>query len=127
MQRARAYAVAVVTAASQNASCDAVVEGLMDTLKQGGELSLLPKILREVHKELERTSTVHARTLTIARATDEVSARSQLAESGAHADVTIDRVVIDPRIVGGYTLGNANHFADASYRTKLINLFNSLV
>ncbi len=127
MQRAHAYAVAVVSAATDPAQEGDVVAALVDVLKEHGELNLLPKIIREIRREIARNVTVHSNTLTLARASDEKDARDALLQSPSLRHQRVDRIVVDPRIVGGYTLGNAKQFVDESYRSKLISIFNSLV
>lgn len=127
MQRAQAYAVAVVSAATDSTRESEAVAALVDVLKEHGELNLLPKIIREVRREIARNVTVRSNTLTLARSTDEKAAKEVLLQSTSLKDMKVDRIVIDPRLVGGFTIGNATQFVDASYRSKLISLFNSLV
>lgn len=127
MQRARAYALAVVSQIATESTPDRMVSSLMHALKKKGELSLLPKIVREVSKELERRGKTEHTTLTIARASDAASIQTSLASQPSSSNAHIDRVVVDNRLVGGFTLGSAGSYLDASYRTRLIKLFNSLV
>jgi F0F1-type ATP synthase delta subunit len=130
MHRAKAYALAVVntcTCSDTASTVDVAVSALVRVLTDKGELSLYPKILREISKEMERRSKTQETVLTVARSSDAPALTASLANHPATKHLNIKHVLTDDRLVGGYTIGDANAYADASFRTKLIQLFNSLV
>lgn len=122
------YTQAVVGAVARGVSPKDAAARLRETLVRRGHEQLLPKIGRELQRELAQQKERGVPTLTVARAADESSAKREvaavLAELGlAPADV---RTTSDDSLIGGWRLRSGSIRVDASYKKQLLTLYRSL-
>lgn len=84
-------------------------------MKGRGHLSLLPQVVRILEREPSDTGEAVA---VIAKESD----AKKFAE-----EIRGARVVVDPRIVGGYTVRTGSRFVDRSFRSALIAIYQKTV
>ncbi len=86
-------------------------EKVVAHMKTKGHLSLLPRILRI----LERAKTAEE-TITVAREADTAKISKKFPNA---------RVVIDPKIVGGWFAKKGTAVTDATYRKALVSIYKN--
>jgi len=120
------YITAVLEMLKSGKESGEVLSGLKETLKKRGHLALEASILNGVLRVIEAKN-LSSVTVTVA---NEASFEAQstvikvaLKELGAEA---ASSVKIDETIIGGFIAETKNIRHDASYKTKLVNLYRSL-
>lgn len=104
-------------------------ERLILVLKKKGHLALLPSIVREYGKLSERQGRQEEGELVVARKEDIDELKTYIKEYAAHLETGFPsgRIVENPALIGGFVLRKGEHEVDASYRTRLLNLYNALM
>jgi F0F1-type ATP synthase delta subunit len=102
------------------------VEGLLGSLKRTGRLALMPRVARAFARIAARNGARDAVVLSIARETDERSAKravkAVLDELGVAANEL--EVKIDDSLIGGWRLEGRERLMDASWKKHLVSLYN---
>ncbi len=100
------------------------VDQLIPYLRSRGHLSLLPGILSALSSQ---SKTYRAR-VTVASAEDAKKFSSQIASRLAALNIsdTEYSLVIDPRIVGGYSVDTDGQTLDHTYRTALVSFYKNV-
>ncbi len=130
MTTATSYAKALLdlsVQATTETSETRLVERLIQVMKKHGHLKLLPAVLRSFeqlsHKKHTREHveivTAHEHKETLARA-------REIAKDSFGTGITVTHQ-IDPTLVGGYVVRTKTAQIDASYKTKLLRLYQELI
>ncbi len=104
MNATRAYVVAFQTLDP---------ERVLAYMRLRGHLSLLPRVVRML--EAAKSG---GPTLTVARQEDGATAPAAYARA---------RMIIDPRIVGGYLYQDGSRVHDGTFRTALVTLYKKII
>jgi F0F1-type ATP synthase delta subunit len=120
------YVQAVIAVLATGAKPETVLTNLKSVLDRRGHVRLLPRIMRALERELARLQTVGVPTLTVARASDATSALAKSLVRELALDDAALRIVVDETIVGGAKLRANSQEIDASYKTALITLYQSI-
>lgn len=92
----------------------AIVESFLSYIERNGYRKLLPAVLREFE------------TYEGAEAKEAILTVAEAGHAKKVSDANGAKVVVDPRIIGGYTLETESSFIDASQKGALIKLYQSL-
>jgi F0F1-type ATP synthase delta subunit len=121
------YIKAVLEMIRTGKSPDEIFTGLSKVLKEKGherlKASVLSGVLRILEAESDRTST----TITVAKSEDISRYESAIAEALKKLAVSNDyKVLEDKSVIGGFIANANNQVYDASYKTKLVNLYRNI-
>lgn len=99
---------------------------LLAYMQKKGHLSLAPQVLRIL--EREATHQAHT-TVLLAREGDAAHHRAEMQDALRRLEVsdTDRKVVIDDRLVGGFTVRTPSKMVDASIRSALINIYQNVL
>jgi F0F1-type ATP synthase delta subunit len=121
-----AYAQALWNLIERGMTPKKAVEGLLGSLKRTGRLALMPRVARAFARIAARNGARDAVVLSIARETDERSAKravkAVLDELGVAANEL--EVKIDDSLIGGWRLEGRERLMDASWKKHLVSLYN---
>lgn len=120
------YTKALLQLLRTDAAPETVLSGFAATLKQRGHSGLAAPVLQAVLRELSAERAVTTLTLACGsdRAALELTINTQLKALGADAAAVVEQV--DDTLIGGYTLKHADQYVDASYKTALHSLYQSI-
>lgn len=130
MTLVHAYAQVIREVPEEKAS--AFVPRLLAFMKHRGHLSLLPQVLRILEREPARSSIP---TVVVARESDARKFSSGIREAltklglprEAGAEEKAHRTLIDPRLVGGYSVRANSRIIDRSFRSALVSLYERAI
>ncbi len=129
MKREHAYARALELALAKKPKADqeAIVQRFLAVVKRDGCAPLLPRILAAYRTRGERAARRKRVVVTHARAEDRktfaaAERRWMNLFAGAAAETAVD-----PALVGGFRIENAETLVDASYRTDLVALYKKIM
>ena len=120
------YAQALLELSKEKSPKEAT-DNLIALLKEKGHSSLLPSILEEYLKASERERDSETIVLTIAKTKDASKFKAELQEHMEHSDAAFTKEVVDETIIGGYILEKGEMVIDASYKKKLLLLYQSAI
>ncbi len=110
------YARAIYELANEGKDAGAVVEGVKKSLIKRGALKLLPQILN-MYKHLVLKNANNRAVLIVASEMDK-----KLIEKHSFYEKDM-QVRIDPNIVGGYRIEKQGKLTDASFKSKLLQIY----
>lgn len=120
------YTQALLDLLTPDADASAVIKGFKETLKERGHERLFETVLKNVLRvlEAERPSTV----VTVANQKDveKYAAEIKAALSELSAGDQEPLVKVDDTIIGGYLVENNRRRFDASFKSKLVDLYRSI-
>ncbi len=118
-----------MTLLSTGKAVDVVLANLKEVLVRHGHLSIHADILKGLQVEMGRSATESSAVLSIAKVGDAESlaeavksALVAMKESGAEV-----RTEIDQTLIGGFKISHNGKTIDASYKTKLQELYKSII
>lgn len=123
---ARDYVQALLAALQSGIKPEVLFRNLESVLAGRGHSRLLPRILRTLEREVGRLESHDIPTLTVGRQSDATSplVKELKTELGVTAgDV---QLIIDETIIGGAILRAKSTEIDASYKTALITLYQTI-
>ena len=124
MNLAKGYAHALYDLEREgNLDADTAVSKLVQILKAKGHIRLLPSILSEYKETLEISRDKKTVILTCARESDFEKYRIELKEHLGHLNSDFTEEVVDDTIIGGYILQKEDSVIDASFKKKLLLLY----
>lgn len=102
---------------------------LLGVLKRKGHMALLPSIVREYEKLAAKRAAARAGELRVAQRADVEMLQEEIAKYAAQMEISLPhaRVAEDPTIVGGFILSKGEREVDASYKTRLLELYQRLM
>jgi len=116
---AKNYAQALKQALYKEDDFEKIWQNFLMVLKKRGVLKLLPKILAVLEKDLNQKS--ERKLLTIATEKDR---ENIIIKNNIAPEV---QVKVDNSILGGYRLESPGELLDASYKTKLLELYRAII
>lgn len=123
------YSQAVLELVRSGTSFDAALVSLRQLLEKKGHSKLLGAILRDMLVQVQTKNTALLATVTVARAGDEVTLQSQIAAALATLVVPSDTkpvTVVDPTIIGGFSVTYDHAEYDQTYKRVLKSLYESI-
>lgn len=120
------YVTAVQTLLHAGEKPDVVFANLKAVLERRGHLRLLPRILRVLEREVAQSEKSRQAKVIVARASDADSAL--VAELMQEIGTTKSQVhvLVDETIIGGAIVRHNHTESDASYKTALYTLYQSI-
>lgn len=120
------YITALLELIESGQSVDTILDGFQKTLNARGHERLFVPVLRGVLRTLDAARPKTE--LIVAREVDVMKYRTAIEEALAKLGADAGDAVIhkDDTIIGGYIVEHADARLDASYKTKLVNLYRSL-
>lgn len=122
------YIKAVMTLLSTGKAVDVVLANLKEVLVRHGHVSIHADILKGLQVEMGRSTVESSAVLSIAKVGDAEqlagaikSALVSMKESGAEV-----RTIVDKTLIGGFKISHNGKTIDASYKTKLQELYRNI-
>lgn len=125
MVTADSYAEALYQLTQDEKDSSKVVGNLIALLQKKGHMKLLPNILHSFEAKLAVGRDSQTLTFVCAREKDFEKFKNELTDHFEHADAKFTDQVIDDSIIGGYILKKDEVVVDASYKKKLLTLYQS--
>ncbi len=123
-----AYVTAVTKLLVSGSNPEEVFRGLKRTLKARGHEQLYRPILVAVRRSLSKQGRRYVPLLTLARKTDEEKLQAEITKvAKAVKAEDAPTVRIDETIIGGFTFEYDYLRFDQSYKTKLVNLYRTII
>lgn len=121
------YSEAVLALHKEGASFDKLLTKLDLVLEKRGHQKLRAQILRAIKATLENTKR-NAPTLILGKSKDEASFKTDIEKAVAMLDIKTDNIQteIQDGLIGGFILETRSKRIDASYRTKLLGLYERI-
>lgn len=123
------YTTAVLELLAAGKEVPAVLSGLKRAMQAHGHEKLYAPVLRNVVR-IVAAEPVAGATVTIARAEDRERYQKEIEAALAALPVTTQptasHTVIDDTLIGGFTVTNGTHLLDASFKSKLLNLYRRI-
>lgn len=121
------YTQAVLELIEAGSPVDAVLVDMKKVMDRKGHASLYPSVLRSLVQKLESRQVAKMPTVVVSKADSESlkKAPALLAQLGC-TDKDFNTVV-DPTLVGGLIVSHDHKMIDQSHKTKLRNLYQSIV
>ncbi len=118
--KARVWAKAFIQVIEAGKSPKEALENMKNALKRQGKLKILPKILLEIKKQLQKQERRLPK-LTVAneKALDEAKALIENPENV--------KVITDDTLIGGYIFEKNGHMIDKSFKRALLDLYRRIV
>ncbi len=112
------YVTASLELLNSGSDFDVVIKGLREVMQKRGHEKLFGAVLNLLETKLAQKEEVLKPQLTLAKEGDLKN----------HSDIADTAVVkINPNIIGGYILQQANTYTDQSYKTRLLNWYKSAI
>lgn len=124
MSLAHAYAE-VIQAEEERGPSAGFSDKLFAFMKSRGHISLIPHIARILDRLPSRRRVIV--TLTDENAEQKFSSEITQALVSLHAGDMNKEIVIDPRIVGGFSVRAGNGIVDRTFRTALVSLYQNTI
>lgn len=105
---------------------DTVLASLKKIMSGKGHEGLYGSVLKEVVTTLEQKDAVLADKINIAKASDKDSVVVQKLCTELGVTVSEATITIDEKLIGGAVVSKAGKRIDASYKTFLLNLYQSI-
>jgi F0F1-type ATP synthase delta subunit len=121
------YIKAAIQLIDAGTSVDVLVTNLKTVLSKRGHLKLLPDILSGLLNQIDVNENAKVAKVIIAKDSDKDSDSIKQALSALSATDTAYTVQVDPNIIGGVVATYKNRQIDQSYRTKLRELYQSII
>jgi F0F1-type ATP synthase delta subunit len=122
----KVYVTALTDSLLSGVSFETSLLNLKRVLKEKGHTRLLSQILRASSRELVSKQQRQFATITLADA-DSVSLEKMKAIlKSLGADENRYYSVIDPTLIGGFTVRTQSQYLDASYKNALLNLYRKV-
>ncbi len=104
------------------------VQGLTETLRAHGRISLSPRIAKAFARIAERESAHIGAVLTVAREKDQHHAHTKVVKMLADMGVEVKdlKTEVDDTLIGGWRLEGRGTLIDASYKKHLLDIFSSV-
>lgn len=123
-----AYSKAVMMLLKEGSDTEVVLHRLKKTLQKSGRAKLLPRILTQLLTDLERTDQDTKVTVRVAREGDEKKHRAAIADALDALNCEGETETrIDPQIIGGYSIETKDKKIDATYKQKLLSLYQAII
>lgn len=120
------YIRAILQMLKEGRDLEVILHGLVRTLKSRGHQKLQASILAGVLRVIEAKS-IDESVVTIASKASYAAQAAAIAAALKDLEANKEPVVkTDPTIIGGFIVEANNTRHDASYKTKLVNLYRSL-
>lgn len=127
---AQDYAQALYTATAQKdeATQDVILTRFLALLDEKNHKKLLPRIVREFTRVVERRRTNDGVLVRLARAKDLEHFRDGIVRDTEtlHARGAKVRTILDDTVIGGYEVRAFGNTIDRTYKRRLINLYETL-
>lgn len=122
-----AYAQALWRLIESGTDTKKAVHMIHDLLVSNGRQALMPRVGRAFARIAEREIEKNTATLTVAREHDEKHARkeAQAALKEIGIDIPDLKTQIDDTLIGGWRLEAKGQLIDASYKSKLLEVFTA--
>lgn len=124
MSLAGAYA-SIIRDVEKRSEGKGFTEKLLSLMRTRGHLSLLPSIVKILENEpIEATVT-----LTVAHEADLKNFASEIKQAltELHGEGESQKIIVDPRAVGGYAIRSGSKIIDNTYRTALVSLYQKTI
>ena len=125
--RVKDYSVAVYELLKTGSAHDDVLTHLKRLLVARRHERLYPKILRELTGLLTKKEQENSITVTLAHTKDKEQFHTHINEAVTILNGSTYETRIDPHIIGGFIAEGNTKRIDASYKTKLLTLYRSLI
>jgi F0F1-type ATP synthase delta subunit len=124
----KVYAQAVVALLETGTEIELVLTNLRSVMAARGHEKALPAVLRGIVRALEETAGATTPVVTVATAADHDALQAEIREALTQlgATTTSVRTDVDETIIGGLIATYNQRQIDASYRTKLTNLYHGI-
>ena len=124
----KAYAQALWQMVSSGMNETEAVRAMHARLEKDGRASLMPRIARAFERIAERNEKKTAYVLTVARESDVAHAKKEIkAFTGEIGEDSADlKTQVDASLIGGWRLEGNERLVDASYKQRLLDLYNSV-
>jgi len=121
------YTQAVLEVLHSGGEPKKVLQGLKETLAKRGHGKLEGAVLRSVYRKLQSQKSSKEAVVIVAKdehlQKQKQAIQNALKSLSSSADYDVD---IDESIIGGVIVRTKNQIVDASYKTKLVNLYRSI-
>lgn len=103
------------------------VHAIRDLLAKSGREALMPRIARAFERIAQRELSKSSAILTIAKESDEKHAMHEAKEALKQMGVETPslKTQVDDTLIGGWRLEAEGQLIDASYKSKLLDVFNA--
>ncbi|KND51916.1 MAG: hypothetical protein ABA06_01500 [Parcubacteria bacterium C7867-001] len=115
------YAHAIARSLTAGADEKKLFDGLMRHLKSVGRVKLLPRILRELKRDLVRAS-AHAPHVEAASEDDAAAAKKAAASVG----IAVKKVEVNPSLIMGWRARLGSSLVDVSAKRALIDIYRNI-
>lgn len=103
------------------------VHAIRDVLAKSGREALMPRIARAFERIAQRELSKSSAILTIAKEGDEKHAmrEAKAVMQGMEIEIPLLKTQVDDTLIGGWRLEAKGQLIDASYKSKLLDVFNA--
>lgn len=125
--QAYAHALYTLTQDDHGRNEQSTFENFVALLKKKGHIKLLPNILTSFEALLNSKRDETTLVMTCARKKDFAKFRAEFKEHFTHqdTDTSFTEEIIDNSIIGGFIIKRGDIVVDASYKKKLLTLYQS--
>jgi F-type H+-transporting ATPase subunit delta len=124
----KAYAQALWSLVERGMDLKKAVHAVHEKLASEGRSSLMPRVARAFERLAERENRKRGFVLTVAHEKDAEGAKKEAKTytSEFGIDVADLKTQVDDSLIGGWRLEGNERLVDASYKQRLLELFNSV-
>ena len=121
------YIGATISLLSEGKDFDDVIKNLKKVLDRKGHNKLYKSILEGLLNKIEASTETGTATVSVAREKDLKRLKKEIQEGLSKIKSEHFEPVIDPALIGGYTIEHDNKIIDKSYKSRLVTLYRSLI
>ena len=124
----RIYAQALWGLVANGMDAKEAVRAIHDRLTSEGRGSLMPRVGHAFNRIAERESRKRDYTLTVARESDLTHAKKEIKAYTSEMGIEIEdlKTQVDDTLIGGWRLEGNERLVDASYKRRLLDLYNGV-
>lgn len=124
----RAYAQALWQLVAGGMDAKDAVHAIHKRLEKEGRAILMPRVAHAFSRIAERESRKRDYTLTVARESDLTHARKEVKAYTSEMGIDIEdlKTQVDDSLIGGWRLEGNERLVDASYKRRLLDLYNGV-
>ncbi len=115
------YAKALFELLQSSENKDELLSKFFDYLKQKGKIKLLPKIVLELERLIEKKEKASSKIIVASE-----KFKEQAEKAAQMLGVDSSDIRIDDRLIGGYQIKSKDFIWDASFKAYLLQLYNKL-
>lgn len=122
------YAQALWELVSKGMGAKEAVQAIHERLSKEGRAILMPRVGRAFARIAERESRKRDYTLTVAREHDLAHAKKEVKAYTSEMGIEVEdlKTQVDDSLIGGWRLEGNERLVDASYKKRLLDLYNGV-